>query len=561
MSLKKITALLAVCACAIPPCVFAQWKPAGEKLKTIWADKVDPANPLPEYPRPLMQRAQWQNLNGLWDYAITAENAPRPATFDGQILVPFAVESALSGVMKPLGKDQALWYQRVFSIPQEWSEQDVLLNFGAVDWRADVFVNGVKVGEHTGGYAPFSLNITKALKPEENTLVVRVWDGTDTSLKPRGKQVLKPKGIYYTAVSGIWQTVWLEPVPSTHLTRVKTTPNLDAGRFEVEVQSNAPADRFRVLVFENEKQIAQGEALCGARAFVEVVDPKLWSPDSPFLYDLKVELIKDGAPVDSVESYAAMRKISISKPTKHKYARLQLNNQNIYHMGPLDQGYWPDGLYTAPTEEALLFDIEKTKELGFNMIRKHVKVEPARWYYHCDRLGMLVWQDMPHTLHHELTPWVEDSYVEVEGIAPPEMEADYRKEWKEIIDALYSHPCIVMWVPFNENWGQFKTKEIAQWTKSYDPTRPVNPASGGNYFLCGDILDIHSYPAPRIKVLNSSVVNAIGEYGGIGLVVRGHIWDGDMKNWGYVQFKNSDEATAEYEKFSNMLADMTQYGI
>ena len=378
-------------------CTFAQWKPAGDKLKTPWAEKIDPANVLPEYPRPQLVRSQWMNLNGLWDYAIKPAGALEPKTMDGKILVPFAVESSLSGVQKSLTEKDELWYRRTFSVPAAWKGSNVMLNFGAVDWKADVFVNDILVGSHTGGFTPFSLDITPYLKAKgDQKLVVRVFDGTDKGYQPRGKQTLNPNGIWYTPVSGIWQTVWIEPVAKSHISGIKAIPNLDQKNIAVTVTADncTTGDLVEVNILDKGKVVASATGFPGSPLRLAIAEPKLWSPDSPFLYDMTAELKRGGKTVDKVDSYTAMRKIGTARD-KAGILRMTLNDEPLFHYGPLDQGWWPDGLFTAPTDEALLFDIVKAKELGYNMIRKHVKVEPARWYYHCDREGILVWQDMP----------------------------------------------------------------------------------------------------------------------------------------------------------------------
>lgn len=537
---------------------FAQWKPVGDKIKTPWAEKIDVQHVLPEYPRPIMERPDWQNLNGLWKYAILPAGQAMPKTFDGEILVPFAVESSLSGVGKQLGADNELWYQRNFTVPAKWGKKRILMHFGAVDWKTDVWVNNIKVGQHTGGFAPFSFDITNALQRGVNSLVVKVWDPTDKGYQPRGKQVSNPKGIWYTPVSGIWQTVWMEPVAERYISDLRITPDIDRNKLEVKVGTNGYYDKVEVKVFEGESLVAQGTSI--NLLPVEVAMPanaKMWSPDSPFLYDVTVTLYCGNQITDEVKSYAAMRKYSM-KRDEHGIVRLQLNNQDLFQFGPLDQGWWPDGLYTAPSDEALLYDIRKTKDLGFNMIRKHIKVEPARWYTHCDRLGMIVWQDMPSGDRNP--EWQNRKYFEgTELTRSAESENAYRKEWKEIIDNLYSYPCIGTWVPFNEAWGQFKTCEIAEWTKQYDPTRLVNPASGGNHYTCGDMLDLHNYPEPKMYLYDAQRATVLGEYGGIGLVLKGHLWEPN-RNWGYVQFSTSDEATAEYLKYAEMLKQMVVRG-
>lgn len=531
---------------------MAQWQPAGDRIRTAWSEEIDPQNVLPEYPRPQMVRSEWKNLNGLWNYAIRPLGE-QPAAFDGEILVPFAVESSLSGVGERLGSKNELWYERTFEISPKWNGKRILLHFGAVDWKADVWVNGISVGSHTGGYTPFSFDITAALAKGENTLRVRVWDPTDEGYQPRGKQVNNPNGIWYTPVSGIWQTVWLEAVPQQYIREVRTTPDLDRKTFRVEVPvCNAqPGDLVEVTLYDGGAEVASARALNGATVELTLADPKCWSPDSPFLYDMKVALLRNGRRIDAVESYAAMRKFSTLRD-KNGIVRLALNNKPLFQFGPLDQGWWPDGLYTAPTDEALAFDVIKAKELGYNMIRKHVKVEPARWYYHCDKAGMIVWQDMPNG--DQGPQWQMHSYFTgEERHRSAESEACYRKEWKEIIDYLYSFPSIGVWVPFNEAWGQFKGPEIAEWTKAYDPSRLVNPASGGNHYLTGDILDLHHYPQPKMTLLDTNRATVLGEYGGIGLVIPDHVWVKNRGNWGYTRFNSPKEVTDEYARYADEL--------
>ena len=559
MNMKKnfLTMLLALALCSS---TFAQWKPAGNKIKTSWGEQLDPKNVLPEYPRPIMERNDWKNLNGLWKYAITPKGTPAPAAYQGDILVPFAVESSLSGVGKMINEKEELWYQRTFDVPSAWRGKQILLHFGAVDWKAEVWVNDVKVGEHTGGFTPFYFDITSVLNKGNNDLVVKVWDPSDRGEQPRGKQIANPHGIWYTPVTGIWQTVWLEPVATQYITNLKTTPDIDNNSVKVEVAANTTsADKVEVKVFDGKNLVAKGAALNGVP--VELAMPanaKLWSPDSPFLYNMEVTLYKDGKAIDQVKSYTAMRKFSIRKG-QNGITRLQLNNKDYFQFGPLDQGWWPDGLYTAPTDEALVYDLKKTKDFGYNMVRKHVKVEPARWYTHCDQLGLIVWQDMPNG--GPSPQWQACNYFNgTEVIRSAASEANYRKEWKEIIDCLYSYPSIAVWVPFNEAWGQFKTPEIVAWTKEYDPSRLVNPASGGNHYTCGDILDLHHYPGPNMFLYDPRRATVLGEYGGIGLVVEGNTWVNDKKNWGYVKFNTSDEVTNEYIKYGKHLLELIRKG-
>lgn len=557
--MKKLWMALALWG-ALAAQLHAQWKPVEGRISTQWSEQVNPDNVLPEYPRPIMERTEWKNLNGLWDYAIIEKGKHSPSVFDGKILVPFAVESSLSGVAKTVGAEKELVYRRSFDVPSSWKGKKVLLHFGAVDWKTDVWVNDVKVGSHTGGFTPFSFDITEALQGKNNTLLVKVWDPTDKGYQPRGKQVSRPEGIWYTPVTGIWQTVWLEPVSESYIQDLRITPDIDNSLLSLKalVKDATSKDLVEVKVFDGQQLVAQGKSINGE--CVQVVMPentKLWSPESPFLYMLKVSLKQGGKLVDEVSSYAAMRKYS-SKRDANGIVRLELNNKPLFQFGPLDQGWWPDGLYTAPTDEALLYDIQKTKDFGFNMIRKHIKVEPARWYTYCDKLGIIVWQDMPSGDRNP--EWQNRKYFEgTEMKRSAESEACYRKEWKEIMDALYSYPCIGTWIPFNEAWGQFKTPEIVEWTKQYDPTRLVDPASGGNHYTCGDMLDLHNYPAPELYLYDAQRATVLGEYGGIGWVVQGHIWEPD-RNWGYIQFNSSKEVTDEYVKYAEKLYDLIPRG-
>lgn len=552
--------LLVCCALALALCAQAQWKPAGDKIKTQWAEQVNPKSVLPEYPRPLMERPEWQNLNGEWEYAIKPLGETEPASFDGNILVPFAVESSLSGVQKEVGEKNELWYKRTFTVPSKWKGKDVMLNFGAVDWKAEVFVNDVLVGSHKGGYTPFSFNITPFLKGAgAQKLVVRVWDPSDKGYQPIGKRTSQPQGIWYTSVTGIWQTVWLEPVAPNHITAVKSIPNVDAKALSVTVDASKPCvtSIVEVKLLDKGQVVASAKGVQGQELRLGVQNPALWSPENPYLYDLDITLSQNGKVTDQVKSYTAFRKISTEKD-KNGVIRMCLNNKPLFQYGPLDQGWWPDGLYTAPTDEALLYDIKKTKEWGFNMIRKHVKVEPARWYYHCDKEGILVWQDMPSgDMGNSWEPHVYNGGTDKERSV--ESVANYYQEWKEIMDLCVSHPSVVVWVPFNEAWGQFDTEKVAAWTKAYDPSRLVNPASGGNHRPCGDILDLHNYPGPDMFLFDAQRVNVLGEYGGIGLPLENHLW-WNKRNWGYIQFKNSDEVTAEYVKYANELKGYVKRG-
>lgn len=543
-----------------------KWGPIKDKIVTSWTEKVDPKAPLPDYPRPQLVRTQnWKNLNGLWSYAITAKDQKDPAKYQGSILVPFAVESALSGVGKTVGKDSVLWYKHTITIPAAMRTKDVLLHFGAVDWQAEVFVNGKSAGKHEGGFDSFTFNITNLLKKgAAQEIKVRVWDPTDEGPQPRGKQVRKPEGIWYTPVTGIWQTVWLESVPKTHIVSTRQTPDIDAKTLSVAVNSvsGQAGDRIRVTAFDGKNKVAEQEANAEDRISLAITNPKIWSAKTPFLYDLRIELIRKGKVIDEALSYFAMRKSSMG-PDQNGIQRMLLNNEFVFQYGPLDQGWWPDGLYTAPTEDALIFDIKKTKEMGFNMIRKHIKVEPARWYYECDKLGMLVWQDMPSG---DLGNHWEPNLGIMGGTdqnRTPESEAMYRKEWKEIMSELHNFPSIVVWTPFNEAWGQFKTKEIAEWTKEKDPSRLVNSASGGNHVVTGDIVDLHHYPDPKMPrpdIFGRTHAIVLGEYGGLGLPVAGHTWK-NKDNWGYQSFKTADALFDKYASFIKTMEHLIKSGL
>ncbi|MEI7903469.1 MAG: sugar-binding domain-containing protein, partial [bacterium] len=494
---------------------------------TRWAKEVSPKNALPEYPRPQMVRKEWLNLNGLWDLAITKKEEPRPAEFGQQILVPYPVESALSGVAHIVKPDERLWYKRTVEIPQAWKSGRVLLNFGAVDWDCVVYVNGKEAGKHTGGYSPFSLDITEALNATgSQEIVVSVWDPTDAG-QPHGKQVLQPGGIMYTATSGMWRTVWLEPVSKAYIASYTVIPDVDKQEAKVVIQAVGAGEKASVKIkaLDNGKVVASGSGKPGEALILKVKSPKLWSPDSPFLYDLQVTL-DDGKATDAFTGYFGMRKISVMKD-ENGVNRLALNNQVLFQYGPLDQGFWPDGLYTAPTDGALRYDVEAMKKLGCNMMRKHVKVEPDRLYYWADKLGLLIWQDMPA------------------GGNPENLRVNFERELNEMIDTLENHPSIIMWVVFNEGWGQYDTPRLTQMVKQRDPSRIVNNASGWTDMKCGDVMDMHNYPGPGMPAIEPARVAVLGEFGGLGRPVKDHLWK-DEGSWGYVSFKTPAEATDAY---------------
>jgi hypothetical protein len=531
-----IFTLLCVCSS-----VQAQWQVSKGSLMTRWAKQVSPTKVHPEYPRPQQVRKDWMSLNGLWEYSIVPKDHEQPEEFDGQILVPFPAESALSGVMQPVGEENQLWYRRTFEVPKKWKSRRVLLHFGAVDWDSTVWVNGTRMGRHKGGYDPFTLDITDVLKetgPQE--VVLGVWDPTNAGTQPRGKQVKKPGGIWYTAVTGIWQSVWIEPVPEVHIKSLKIVPDIDSKSARITAVCSQATIDCRVELEVNlgwfNKLKSKGNA--DEEIILKIKKPRLWSPDSPFLYPLKVTL-KDnkGKVVDTVTSYFGMRKISLGKD-EDGITRLFLNNKPLFQYGPLDQGWWPDGLYTAPTDEALRYDIDVLKKLGCNMLRKHVKVEPDRLYYWCDKLGLMVWQDMPNGDKHVGRDANDLDRTE-------ESAKQFEMELTRVINAFSNHPCIVMWVPFNEGWGQYDTERIVNLIKELDPSRLVDNASGWADRGVGDVHDIHRYPGPAAPPTEENRAAVLGEFGGLGLPVKGHTWQ-DEKNWGYRSYTTREELTDAY---------------
>jgi beta-galactosidase/beta-glucuronidase len=522
------------------PLVGADWHPAKGPLMTRWAKDVSPERVHPEYPRPQMVRKDWLNLNGVWQLAFAkkGESVPAGKELPERILVPFPAESALSGVMR---RADRLWYRRTFTLPRDWSGRRTLLHFGAVDWEATVWVNGKELGSHRGGYDRFGFDITDALKSDgEQELVVGVWDPTDTGTQPRGKQVNNPRGIYYTPTTGIWRTVWLEPVGKAHIESLKIVPDVSGSKVRVTIRGVGTTAKHtaRVIVREGQQTVATLEGPLNRAIDLAIAKPRLWSPDSPFLYDLRVELLRGGQSVDRVQSYFGMRKIEIGKDEKG-VTRMLLNGKFVFQVGPLDQGFWPDGIYTAPTDEALKYDIEVIKRLGFNLARKHVKVEPERWYYWCDKLGLLVWQDMPSGDR---------------GVAPgkgeitrsPESAKQFEIELRRMLDGLHNHPCIIMWVVFNEGWGQFDTARLTRLVKEQDPSRLVDCASGWNDMGVGDVHDIHVYPGPSAPDTERNRAAVLGEFGGLGLAVAGHTWT--TKTWGYRVIQNREALTGKYEQ-------------
>ena len=521
------------------------WQMQSAPILTDWAQLVDTNAPLPEYPRPQMVRTDWLNLNGLWQFQAGLTNDPPPTnqTLSGEILVPFPMESALSGVAEYHAHS---WYRRTFTVPPAWSGKRILLHLDAVDWESQVFVNGQSVGIHQGGYDAVTYDITPQLigsGPQE--LIVRVYDPTDAAGLPRGKQTLYPGGIMYTSCSGIWQPVWLEPVPATNIADIKLVPNIDTQKLLVTTTVSGPTNGLTVHAVARSGTNVVG-AISGAPGvalLLPVPNPTLWSPTNPFLYDLDITLSNGVAKVDSVTSYFGMRKISLG--TTNGFVKMLLNNQFVFQFGPLDQGFWPDGIYTAPTDDALKSDIEQTKLFGYNMIRKHIKVERARWYYWADKLGILVWQDMPSA----------NSYT---GNPQPLDVPQFETELTRMVQNHWNHPSIIVWVPFNESQGQHDTAALVQTIKTLDPSRLVNEASGGSIFGSGDILDWHSYPNPSCPASASQAV-VCGEFGGVGLGITNHTW---APGWGYIAATNGNDLAGKFEDFCFQLSDYVQnYGL
>jgi len=529
--------LLKIVLFLLPGIVMAQqWQMKQAPLMTSFSKDVNPDQVLPEYPRPQLVRVDWMNLNGVWQFqaGIGATDLLPQGNLSRVILVPFAVESAISGVKE---HHERLWYRRKFTVPENWKGKHVILHFGAVDYESEVYVNGTSIGIHQGGYDPFSYDITNNLKISgEQELTVRVFDPTDAGGYPRGKQTLYPGGIMYTSVTGIWQTVWLEPVQETHIRNIKLIPDTDQSvlKLTVNTDGNATGVTATATVKAGGAVVQTMSGSVNMEFSIPVSNAKLWSPDDPFLYDLDIKLQQNGVLIDSVGSYFGMRKIALGSEGGIK--KLYLNNKFLFQMGPLDQGFWPDGGYTAPTDEALRFDIEKMKEFGFNMVRKHIKVESPRWYYWADKLGLMVWQDMPSANSYTSNP----AFLN---------EAAYEKELTKLVEEHWNSPCIVMWVIFNESQGQHRTPELVQKVKNLDPTRMVNQASGGSYFDSGHVLDIHSYPAPACPKSTDQAL-ACGEYGGIGYKIAGHLWN---DGFGYIMANNEAEYLGLYDEYAEQL--------
>lgn len=549
----------------------AAWQPVAGGMMTPWGKDVTVDSAWKEYPRPQMERADWANLNGLWSYAVTPKQEAPPAKWDGQILVPFCPESQLSGVGRLIEPSEVLWYKR--PLPGLRVGKRTLLNFEAVDYTTTVWVNGQRIGSHTGGFTPFSFDITPALKASGNELLVRVDDATE-GYQLHGKQRLNPGSIWYTRVTGIWQTVWLENVSDRYIIDLDYTCDIKAGRLQVEAKrpgTTRKGDIVRVTASFAGKRVASG---AGAGVISLVIPAaKLWSPAAPNLYNLHIELVDaNGQVLDAVKSYVAMREFGKAKDAKGHW-RFTLNGKPIFHWGPLDQGWWPDGLLTPPSDAAMISDIDFLKAAGFNMIRKHIKIEPRRYYAHCDKIGMLMWQDQvsqgfgnPNDEPKGSSPkWALLSPNPKDGTWPDQAHDQFVTEYKRMVDHLRDVPCIAVWTPFNEAWGQHRTMDVGNLAVAYDKSRAINIASGGNFWPVGDIADHHAYPNPAFPLNDKrfdDYLKVVGEFGGHGMPIAGHLWNKTRENWGYGGLpKDLAEWKERYTRSMTLLSELRKGGV
>lgn len=564
-----------------------KYEPIKERILTEWAEKVTPENVWQEYPRPQMVRKDWQNLNGLWEYAVTSNKAINPETWEKHILVPFALETPLSGVGKRIKSDEVIWYRRTFELSINNNKRQ-FLNFEGVDYKCMVWVNGKPAGSHIGGNLPFSFDVTQLVNNGKNEIKLRVIDGTDDPdlYQLRGKQKRDNSGIWYTPSSGIWAPVWLENVPETYIQSVKILADM-YGELKAEaiIGGLQQGKTLKISVLEDGTEITNKKGF-GNSVVVNLKSPKLWSPSSPFLYDLKLELIdENGVVLDRVDSYTGFRTVGKTTDTDGNW-QFTLNGKQIFHLGPLDQGWWPGSFLLPPSDEAIVWEMNFLKKAGFNMIRKHKKVEPRRYYYHADRLGLVIWQDQTsggsggsewpkwkrlESLSKDFTPntnnknhWQGENDL-TEAHWPDWAHEQYMEELKTTIDVLYNHPSIVVWTTFNERWGQHRSMKVGKWVEAYDPSRLLNIASGGNFFEVGDIADQHKYPHPDYPLdvpLYDDYIKVVGEYGGHGWAVKNHLWDTSKRNWGYGGLpKTQEEYVERYIKSSNILGELRKKGI
>jgi hypothetical protein len=543
------------------------WAPQGDKIKTPWAEKVTPENVWGEYPRPQLKRADWTNLNGLWQFAVTNMNTDKKQVkFEGEILVPFAIESALSGVARRFTPEDKLWYRREFTVDAAAKNKLTILHFGAVDYECNVWINNKLVGSHKGGNNPFSFDITKFLNTKgTQVLELSVIDPTDTETITRGKQQLSPRGIWYTPVSGIWQTVWMETLDKTHIRSVYPVADIKKSIINLtfDIANLKGNEQIDIKVLDNGKTIANVNQQVASEIAVALPNIIQWTPETPKLYQLEISVHQQRNVVDKVESYFAMREVSTVTDDKG-FRRVGLNGKAIFQWGTLDQGWWPDGLLTPPSAEAMLWDMIQLKEMGFNTIRKHIKVEPALYYYYADSLGLMLWQDMPSGFatarkdQEHVSPTAEKDWD-----APAAFTAQFKKELNDMIDWLKFFPSITAWVTFNEGWGQHNTKEIVEWAQKKDPTRHINGVSGWTERFVGDMYDIHNYPATSMifpEYCNNRI-SVLGEFGGLGLPVEGHLWNPNMRNWGYKNMDGSMDFVNDYTRLIYDLETLIAQGL
>ena len=562
--MKRITiTLLSTILCLS---VYA-WSPKGDKIKTKWANGITPQNVWQTYPRPQLQRSDWQNLNGLWQYQVTDMKTKKNSiNYNGEILVPFAIESSLSGVAQTFNPKDKLWYRKEFTIDPAWKNKQVMLHFGAVDYECQVWVNNKLVGSHQGGNNPFSLDITKQLKGSgPQVLELSVIDPTDTESVTRGKQQLNQHGIWYTPVSGIWQTVWLEPVSKTHLKSVLPQANIHKNSiaFDFDIAGLAGNETINIKVTDNGKEIASLNQKAAKNIEIQLQETQLWTPETPQLYHVEITLTRNNQELDKTKTYFAMREVSKKKDAQGYY-RIHLNDKPIFQYGPLDQGWWPDGLLTPPSPEAMIWDMIQLKEMGFNTIRKHIKVEPALYYYYADSLGIMIWQDMPsgfatarkdqeHVKHKAETDWE----------APAATAQQWWKELTEMINNLRFFPSITTWVVYNEGWGQHNTRENVQKVMEMDQSRIINGVSGWTDRNVGDLYDVHNYPSTGmiLPAYTNDRISVLGEFGGLGLPVQGSLWDPNMRNWGYKNIEGGVDLISDYSRLMFDLETLIAQGL
>ncbi|MBN2157136.1 MAG: beta-galactosidase [Candidatus Lokiarchaeota archaeon] len=557
---------------------MTQWNPVKGQIMTKWAEDVDSTNPYPSYPRPQMKRDRWLSLNGLWNYVITRTMDKFPTRYDDKILVPYPIESALSGVKRPLKPREVLWYHRMLIIPPEWHEKRILLNFGAVDWNCIVYINKHKVGSHQGGFGGFFFDITEHVSwKNPNEIFVAVQDPTNKGSQPRGKQILKPWAAFYTAISGIWQTIWIEPVSNLSINTIKITPIFDSDEFEITVIDtdkrsilknelvSTPKTRVIIEVFQQGKIVQSTEGETSIPIKVKISEPKYWSSESPQLYDFRISLVINETIEDTVLSYSGLRKIEVKKDSAG-IPKIFLNDEEIFQLGVLDQGYFPDGLYTAPNEEALYYDANIAKDIGLNMIRKHVKIEPAIWYHHCDKIGILVWQDMPYAgsiIRGSISQilfrgrWLWKTRALRKN---KEVITQFEHELQDMVEKLNHFPSIITWVIFNEGWGQHRTIELTNKIREWDSSRLIDSVSGWVDKNVGDMRDLHKYPGPMMPELEEFRVSVNGEFGGLGLKVPGHMWKGP-KYWAYQTYKTQEELQQEYAVLLQKVKKLKEQGL